>query len=175
MCAAEEERRSSEALLKRTGRNPVVISNLCNKAPSSYKTARQERELSLLNLGRSFHKEIGMPNITRIDTGPRMSRIVKHNGVAYFAGFVGVVGESVEDQTADILGQIEEALAKCGSSKENILRIEIWLSDMADFAAMNSVYDTWVAKGHQPGRACGESKLADAGYKVEFIVTAAYA
>jgi enamine deaminase RidA (YjgF/YER057c/UK114 family) len=116
-----------------------------------------------------------MPQISRLHTGPRMSKINKHNGVVYLAGLVGEQNQSLEDQTKDILNQIDSLLAEAGSSKENMLRVEIWLSDMADFAAMNAIYDGWIPKGQQPGRACGESKLATPGFKVEFIVTAAYA
>ena len=43
---------------------------------------------------------------------------------------------------------------------------------MADFAAMNAVWDGWVAKGHAPARWTGEAKLATPDYKVEIIVTA---
>ena len=54
-----------------------------------------------------------------------------------------------------------------------MLRVEIWLADMADFAAMNEVWNAWVPEGFAPARACGESKLARDVLKVEMIVTAA--
>ena len=44
---------------------------------------------------------------------------------------------------------------------------------MADFAAMNEVWDAWVPEGHAPARACGEARLARDDLKVEIIVTAA--
>ena len=43
---------------------------------------------------------------------------------------------------------------------------------MADFAAMNAIWDAWVPQGHTPARACGEAKLATPDYKVEFMITA---
>ncbi len=46
---------------------------------------------------------------------------------------------------------------------------------MADFAAMNSVWDTWVDNANPPARATGEAKLAAPKYKVEIIVVAAKA
>jgi enamine deaminase RidA (YjgF/YER057c/UK114 family) len=45
---------------------------------------------------------------------------------------------------------------------------------MADFAALNEVWNAWVPTGHAPARACGEAKLAREILKVEVIVTAAY-
>ncbi|NOC82853.1 Rid family hydrolase [Ruegeria sp. HKCCD6428] len=110
--------------------------------------------------------------ITRIETGKRMSRIVKHNGTAYLCGQVSDAA-TVADQTRDILAKIEGLLAKAGSDKTRILQCVIWLSDMADFAEMNAVWDAWVPEGHAPARACGEAKLARDVLKVEMIVTAA--
>ena len=54
-----------------------------------------------------------------------------------------------------------------------MLQAIVWLADMADFAAMNEVWETWVSPGNTPARATGEAKLAAPEYKVEFIITAA--
>ena len=110
--------------------------------------------------------------IERIDTGARMSKIVKHNGVAYLCGQVGE-GATVAEQTRDCISRIEALLEKAGSSPERMLQATIWLADMADFAEMNAVWDAWVPEGHAPARACGEAKLARDVLKVEIIVTAA--
>lgn len=110
--------------------------------------------------------------IERIDTGQRMSKIVKHNGVAYLCGQVGA-GDSVTDQTKDCLARVQALLDKAGSSRDRILQAIVWLSDMDDFAEMNAVWDAWVPEGHAPARACGEAKLARDVLKVEIIVTAA--
>lgn len=110
--------------------------------------------------------------IERIETGTRMSKIVKHNGVAYLCGQVGA-GDSVSEQTRDCLARIEALLAQAGSSPERILQAIVWLSDMADFAEMNAVWDGWVPPGHAPARACGEARLARADLRVEIIITAA--
>ncbi|WP_114389577.1 RidA family protein [Notoacmeibacter marinus] len=112
--------------------------------------------------------------IERLDTSTRMSKIVKHNGVAYLCGQVGE-GETVAEQTRECLSRIEALLQKAGSSPEHILQAVIWLADMADFAEMNAVWDAWVPEGHAPARACGEAKLARPVLRVEIIVTAAIA
>ena len=112
--------------------------------------------------------------IERIETGKRMSKIVKHNGTVYLCGQVGD-GATVADQTRDCLGRIEALLATAGSSPDRILQAIIWLADMADFAEMNAVWDAWVPEGEAPARACGEARLARADLKVEIIITAALA
>lgn len=110
--------------------------------------------------------------IERHHTSDRMSKIVKHNGVAYLCGQVGA-GDSVAEQTADCLSRIDALLNEAGSDRSHILQAVIWLRDMADFAEMNAVWDAWVPAGHAPARACGEARLARDVLKVEIIVTAA--
>lgn len=111
--------------------------------------------------------------IERKHVSTRMSKIVKHNGVAYLCGQVGNAGDSVADQTSECLSRVDALLEDAGSSREKMLQAVIWLADMSDFAEMNAVWDEWVPEGYAPARACGEAKLARPELKVEIIVTAA--
>ena len=111
--------------------------------------------------------------IRRIEPGARMSQAVVHGGLAYLAGQVGAPGESVAAQTEAVLAQIDRLLGQAGSDKSRILSATIWLADIADFAAMNSVWDGWIDPANPPARATGESRLAAPEYKVEIFVTAA--
>ncbi|MEE4239351.1 MAG: RidA family protein [Anderseniella sp.] len=111
-------------------------------------------------------------SITRLHPGPRMSQAVLHNNTVYLAGQVGTPGADVATQTKDCLMSIDKLLEEAGSSKSKLLQVIIWLSDMADFAEMNAVYDAWIDPANPAARACGEAKLATSDYKVEFIVTA---
>lgn len=114
-----------------------------------------------------------MSDIKRIESGQRMSQAVVANGMVWLAGQVGAPGQPAAEQTRAILAQIDTLLRKAGTDKTRIVSAQIWVADMAaDFAAMNSVWDAWVAKGHAPARATGEAKLATPDYKVEIIVTA---
>lgn len=115
-----------------------------------------------------------MTNLTRIDSGARMSQAVVHNGIAYLAGQVGAEGGTVTEQTTAILAQIDALLAKAGTDKTKLITAQIWCADMAtDFSDMNAVWDAWVAPDCAPARWTGEAKLATTGFKVEIIVTAA--
>lgn len=114
-----------------------------------------------------------MSDITRIETGPRMSQAVIHNGIIYLAGQVGHPGDSVADQTRTCLAEVDRLLALAGSDKTRILSAQVWLADVSGVAEMNEVWEEWAAKGHTPARATGESKLVAPGYLVEVIVTAA--
>jgi enamine deaminase RidA (YjgF/YER057c/UK114 family) len=53
------------------------------------------------------------------------------------------------------------------------LQVQIFLSDISNFAAMNEVWDAWVPQGHTPPRATIESRLARPEYLVEIKVIAA--
>ncbi|ANT63464.1 hypothetical protein AYJ57_23585 (plasmid) [Salipiger sp. CCB-MM3] len=112
--------------------------------------------------------------ITRIQPGPRMSQAVVYNGTVHLAGQVGH-GADVTEQSLDALASVEKLLAEAGSDKSRILSTTVWLADMADFAAMNAVWDAWVDPANPPARACGEAKLATPDYLVEFLVVAAVA
>ena len=111
--------------------------------------------------------------IKRIQAGSRMSQAVVHNGVVYLAGQVGEPHEDVAAQTRTALAEIEALLAEAGSDKSKILMATIWLADIADFEAMNSVWDAWVDQANPPARATGEAKLVAPEYRVEIIVRAA--
>lgn len=112
--------------------------------------------------------------IQRIDAGDRMSEASIHNGVAYLAGQIPITpGADIETQTREVLAEIDDLLARCGSGKSKILRAQIYLADIADFDGMNRAWDAWVAPGNAPARATVEARLADPGWKVEIVVTAA--
>jgi enamine deaminase RidA (YjgF/YER057c/UK114 family) len=113
--------------------------------------------------------------LKRIEPGKRMSACVIYNGMAYLAGYTPekALGKSVADQTRDILNQIDETLKQAGTSKTNIVKANIWLTDIKTFAEMNSVWDAWVVPGQTPARATVESKLAAPGIDVEIMVEAA--
>ena len=113
--------------------------------------------------------------IERHDIGPRMSKAVVHGNTVYLAGIVAdnPKGKSVTEQAKDIVGQIDRLLAKAGSDKTKLLSANIWITDMANFAEMNAVWDAWVSPGHTPARATVEAKLAAPDYKLEIMVVAA--
>ena len=111
--------------------------------------------------------------ITRIEPGKRMSNAVVHNKTVYLAGQIGSPKGDVKSQAAEALAEVDRLLAVAGTDKTRVLQAIVWLADMADFAAMNEVWESWVAPGNAPARATGEAKLAAPEYKVEFIITAA--
>lgn len=112
--------------------------------------------------------------IQRYDTGPRMSEMVVHNGTVYLAGQIAEDAEAdISGQTREVLAAVDALLAQAGSDKSKILRAQIYLVDLADFPAMNAVWEQWVVPGHTPARATVQAALANPKWKIEIVVTAA--
>jgi enamine deaminase RidA (YjgF/YER057c/UK114 family) len=114
-------------------------------------------------------------SIERMETGARMSRIVVHGDTVYLAGLTAnkTVGQSLAEQTQEILALIEGLLAKAGTDKSKLLTATIWLSDIRTVDEMNKVWDAWVPPGSAPARACIEALLQGPEKKIEIQVTAA--
>ena len=94
-----------------------------------------------------------MDGVRRIDPGPRLSEASVHGDRMYLSGMIP------EDTSLDVTGQVKQALAEIdallargGSDKTKILSAVIWLRDIADFAAMNAVWDGWVVPPAPPCR-----------------------
>lgn len=112
--------------------------------------------------------------ITRKHLSPRMSQAVVHGGTVYLSGMVADDADAdITVQTQQVLAKIDRHLAEVGSDKSRLLSAQIWLADMADFDAMNAVWEPWVDPANPPTRATGEVRLADRRLKVEVIITAA--
>lgn len=113
-------------------------------------------------------------SIQRFDAGPRMAEMTVHNGVAYLAGQIAEdATQDITGQTRQVLAAIDALLARAGSDKTRVLRAQIFLADLADFAAMNAVWEAWVVPGQTPARATVQAALAKPEWKVEIVVTAA--
>jgi len=115
-----------------------------------------------------------MTNVTRIEQGARMSEGVICNGIVWLAGQVAEdPSGDITSQTRSVLASIDRLLALAGTGKKNLLTAQIFLADIADFAAMNAVWDRWIADAGKPARATVQAQLAKPEWKVEIVVSAA--
>lgn len=114
--------------------------------------------------------------IERLHVGKRLSEAVinRASGTVYLAGQVAAdPSADITGQTRQVLKQIDDLLAEAGSDNTKILSATIYLPDMADFAAMNAVWEPWVVAGQTPARATVQAKLAGPEYRIEIQVVAA--
>lgn len=115
-----------------------------------------------------------MSEIRRFHVGARLSEMAIHQGTVYLAGQVpDDPTKDIAGQTAEVLANIDRLLGEAGTDKSRILMTQIFLADLADFPAMNAVWDAWVVPGQTPPRATVQAKLARPEWRIEVVVTAA--
>lgn len=112
--------------------------------------------------------------LRRFHVGDRLSEMTIHNGTVYLAGQVASdATQDIRGQTAQVLAAIDKLLGEAGTDKAHILMCQIFIKDLADFPAMNEVWEDWLAPGDAPPRATVQANLARADWRVEMVVTAA--
>ena len=90
------------------------------------------------------------------------SHAVIHGGMVYCSGQIPLdpatmemVGETIEEQTAQVMKNMATVLTACGSGLNRIVKTTVFLSTMDDFLGMNGVYET-ALDGHKPARSAFE-------------------
>jgi enamine deaminase RidA (YjgF/YER057c/UK114 family) len=71
---------------------------------------------------------------------PLFSGSVTHNGLVYVAGKGEHGPGDITAHTVSVLNQIEAELKKAGSSMDKVLKVNVYLHDIKDYAAMNEAY-----------------------------------
>jgi enamine deaminase RidA (YjgF/YER057c/UK114 family) len=108
-------------------------------------------------------------DITYQDQVPLFSGVTRHGDLLYVAGKGAHVAPfEIKAHTEIVLKELEETLVKAGSSMEKVLKVSVFLNDIADYAGMNEVYKgrfgehppvrttVAVAKGGVPGNSLVE-------------------
>lgn len=75
------------------------------------------------------------------------SQAIKANGMVFVSGVLGLdpktmafVGESVEDQTEQVMKNMGAILAASGADYASVVKTTIMLADLKDFKAVNEIY-----------------------------------
>ena len=110
--------------------------------------------------------------IERFGTTRCYSDVVIHDNTVYLVEIPQTLTADITTQTREVLASIEKLLTQAGSDKSRLLQVTLYLPDMADYDAMNAVWDNWVPEGTAPVRACISARLANPGYRIEAVVVA---
>ena len=78
---------------------------------------------------------------------------------------------SIENQTARVLENLDAVLAAAGSSWDRVAKTTVFLTDLADFAAFNTVYERHLG-GAKPARSTVQVAALPKGAKVEIELIA---
>ncbi len=107
------------------------------------------------------------------------SQAVAYGGLIYASGQIGLdpatgtlVEGGVEAQTRRALENLSAVLAAGGSSLDRVLRCTVYLADLADYAAVNSVYAEFFGES-RPARAAVEVSRLPRDARVEIACIAA--
>lgn len=114
-----------------------------------------------------------MSSIERIGTTARWSDIVIHNQTVYLVEVPTQLEADITGQAHEVLTSLQALLQQAGSDKSRILSATIYLKDISEIAAFNTVWDAWLPSGSAPVRACVQAVMANPGYRVEIQLTAA--
>ena len=71
---------------------------------------------------------------------PLFSSAVKHGNTLYIAGKGAHFEGDIKAHTDHVLNEIQKELEKNGSSMDKVLKVNVYLADLADYNAMNEVY-----------------------------------
>jgi len=71
---------------------------------------------------------------------PMFSGAVKHGNTLYVSGKGAQFEGDMRTHTDFTLKELEKELVKNGSSMEKVLKVNVYLADIADFKVMNEVY-----------------------------------
>lgn len=85
-----------------------------------------------------------------------------------------IVGSNATEQTRQVFENLQAVLAAAGTDLSKAVKVTVFLKDMADFAAMNEVYASYIGDGVQPSRSAVQvARLPkDALVEIEMIVLA---
>lgn len=102
------------------------------------------------------------------------SDAVAANGFLFLSGQVSMTQDgqplhgTITEQVNRIMTSVTETLARGGLEMSDVVRAQVWLSDMAHFAEFNQAWRTWFSEGF-PSRSVTTSKLAfDLDVEIEF-------
>ena len=79
-------------------------------------------------------------NITTDQDIPLFSGAVKHGNTLYIAGKGAHFEGDIKAHTDHVLKELQKELERNGSSMEQVLKVNVYLADLADYKSMNEVF-----------------------------------
>jgi 2-iminobutanoate/2-iminopropanoate deaminase len=71
---------------------------------------------------------------------PLFSSAVSYGNILFLAGVGAHFQGTIEEHTKHVLDELEKNLTAAGSSMEKVLKVNVYLNDINDWAKMNTVY-----------------------------------
>ena len=97
-------------------------------------------------------------NKAPLPVGPYNQAVMVKNTL-YISGQVALnpannelIQGSIDEESHQIMKNIESILKEAGLDFKNVVRSKIYLTDMSNFSKVNEVYGSYFEKGHEPAR-----------------------
>ena len=97
-------------------------------------------------------------NKAPLPVGPYNQAVMVKNTL-YISGQVALnptnnelIQGSIDEESHQIMKNIESILKEAGLDFKNVVRSKIYLTDMNNFSKVNEVYGSYFEKGHEPAR-----------------------
>ncbi len=101
------------------------------------------------------------------------SQAVNHNGTVYLSGQIPLVpstmelvGDDFEAQTVQVFENLKAVMAEAGGSLNDMVKVNIFLTDLANFAKVNEVMARYFEQPY-PARAAIQISALPRGAQVE--------
>ena len=105
------------------------------------------------------------------------SQCIEHNGILYLSGQLPInlnsktIPISIEEQTDLVLKNIDTILNEARSSKNKVLQVRIYISDIKLWGKVNDRYSIFFQK-HKPARCVIPTRELHFGCLIEIEITA---
>jgi 2-iminobutanoate/2-iminopropanoate deaminase len=76
----------------------------------------------------------------RQDKQPLFSPLVSYGNLLFISGIGAHFEGDIKTHTAHVLEEIKKKLESAGSSMEKVLKVNVYLNDLKDYAGMNEVF-----------------------------------
>ena len=117
-------------------------------------------------------------NKAPLPVGPYNQAVMVKNTL-YISGQVALnptnnelIQGSIDEESHQIMKNIESILKEAGLDFKNVVRSKIYLTDMNNFSKVNEVYGSYFEKGHEPARTTIEVSGLPLGVDVEIDMIA---
>ncbi len=119
-------------------------------------------------------------NVEGMIKGGPYSQAVEAGGFVYISGVVPAdasqglfITDDIKAATALVLDNIKKVLDAAGCGLEKVIKVNVYLRDMADFTDMNEVYEQYFPETEgQPARTCIAVKELPFNFPVEIELVA---
>ncbi|KAH6664791.1 Endoribonuclease L-PSP/chorismate mutase-like protein, partial [Plectosphaerella plurivora] len=93
---------------------------------------------------------------------PQFSQAIRHQGKVYVSGNIGtvpgtqnqLVDGTVKNRATQAIRNIKAVLEAAGTTLEHVIKMNIYITKMANFSLVNEAYDQFFTWDLKPARTC---------------------